>query len=263
MYLSKRKTNTLIMLLWRTRVLFFYFTVFLLSLICCPILVVFHWCKVSYDYKYSLAKLYSEIFVWCGETICGLKYKIIGLDKLPKSQAVFMSNHQSFWENVFMQLIVPKHSWVIKKELFNIPLFGLGLKMMEPIAIDRKDLYSLNKILKEGQKKISQGLSLVIFPESTRILPHQNKKFKPSAIKLAMNAKVPVVLIAHNAGMYWPKNFWIRKPGTIIVEIVSVIAPETLANADAREVTLEIEQVINTSKNLLAKANASGTSKVA
>lgn len=253
MYFKKYSPNYLPIILWRMRVLMFYIAIAALSLITCPILAFMYLTGTHYDHRYALAKRYSEIFIWFGEIICGLKHEVIGLEKLPKTPAVFMANHQSFWENVFMQLIVPKHSWVIKKELFSIPLFGWGLKMMDPIAVDRKDMVSLTRILKEGQKKIKQGLSLIIFPESTRVLPHQNKRYKPSAIKLAMEAKVPVVLMAHNAGVYWPKSFWIRKPGTITVEILSVIPPENLANADVREVTQEIEQVINTSKNILAR----------
>jgi len=253
MYFKKYSPNYLPIIFWRIRVVVFYIAIALLSLVVCPILAIMYLVGTHYDNKYAVAKRYSEIFIWLGEIICGLKYEVIGLDKLPQSPAVFMANHQSFWENVFMQLIVPKHSWVIKKELFNIPLFGWGLRMMDPIAVDRKDIVSLTRILKEGQKKIKQGLSLIIFPESTRVLPHQNKRYKPSAIKLAMEAKVPVVLMAHNAGVYWPKSFWIRKPGTITVEILSVIPPENLANADVREVTEKIEHVINTSKNTLAK----------
>lgn len=253
MHFKKYSSNYLPIILWRMRVLIFYIAIAALSLITCPMLALMYLTSTHYDHRYALAKRYSEIFIWLGEIICGLKHEVIGLDKLPKTPAVFMANHQSFWENVFMQLIVPKHSWVIKKELFSIPLFGWGLKMMDPIAVDRKDMVSLTRILKEGQKKIKQGLSLIIFPESTRVLPHQNKRYKPSAIKLAIEAKVPVVLMAHNAGVYWPKSFWIRKPGTITVEILSVIQPEDLANADVREVTQEIEQVINTSKNILAR----------
>jgi 1-acyl-sn-glycerol-3-phosphate acyltransferase len=239
-------------LLWYLRVIIFYLAIAATTISLFPILLVIHTLNLSYDYRYFMAKLYSQIFIWFGKIICGLRYQVLGLEKLPKGPAVFMANHQSFWENMFLQLIVPKHSWVIKKELLNIPVFGWGLKMVNPIAVDRKDNMSVNQIVKGGVEKLQQGLWLVIFPESTRLRPHEHRKFKPSGIKLAMEAKVPVVLMAHNAGLYWPKNIWIQKPGLITVEILSVLQPEDLENADVRQITSQVEEKINYSKNLLA-----------
>ena len=112
-----------------------------------------------------------------------------------------------------MQLIIPKHSWFDKRELFNIPFFGWGLKMVDPIAVPRRNNISIKQILREGQKKkLQDGLWLIVFPESTRLRPEQSTKFKPSAIRLEVTEKVPIVLMAHNAGVYWPKGFWINKP---------------------------------------------------
>jgi 1-acyl-sn-glycerol-3-phosphate acyltransferase len=240
-------------MIWYFRVIIFYFAIALTTTLLFPLLLVFHLLNLSYDYKYWVAHLYSQIFIMLSKSICGLKYQVLGLEKLPKGPAVFVANHQSFWENMFVQLIVPKHSWVIKKELLNVPIFGWGLKILNPIAVDRKDSMSVSQILKSGKKKLDSGLWLVIFPESTRLRPNEHRKYKPSGIKLAMEAKVPVVLMAHNAGVCWPKDIWIQKPGLITVEILSVIQPEELENADVREVTTQVEETINHSKNLLAK----------
>jgi 1-acyl-sn-glycerol-3-phosphate acyltransferase len=207
--------------------------------------------NANYHVKYKLGIIFSYCFIWFAEYICGLKYEVFGLEKLPSEPSIVLSNHQSFWDNVFMQLIIPKHSWIIKRELFNIPFFGWGLEMMDPIAVDRGDNISVKQILREGQNKLMNGLWLIIFPESTRLKPEQTATFKPSAIKLAQVAKVPIILIAHNAGVYWPKGFWIEKPGTIKVKIIDIISKQDLAIYDVRTLNKKAERVINEEKQLL------------
>ncbi|QEK39885.1 1-acyl-sn-glycerol-3-phosphate acyltransferase [Candidatus Sneabacter namystus] len=189
--------------------------------------------------------------------ICGLNYSVYGLEKLPKVPSVVLSNHQSFWENLFMQVIIPKHSWVIKKELFKIPFFGFSLKMLDPIAIDRKTSSSVKSILEGGLKKIQQGLWLVIFPEAGRISPYRTVKIKPSGVKVALSAKVPIVIMVHNAGLYWPPGISIKRPGTIEVRIVDVIYPEQTQGLDVRTVTDRIFESMSYHKNLLVEKQES------
>ena len=239
-------------MLWRLRVLCFYavictFTFAFFIIFCLPLTII----KVKYSTKYRLAKLFSQIFILCTKVICGLKYNIRGLELLPTEASIAIANHQSFWDNFIVQIIIPEHSWIIKKQLFKIPIFGWALKMAEPIAIDRTASLSVKQILREGQKKLEKGQWLIIFPESTRLQPDQTAKFKPSAVKLAHIAKVPLVLFVHNAGVFWPKGFWIKKPGTIEIKFLEVIYPEQAAAYDVRGLTEHIEHVINTGKQAL------------
>ncbi len=241
-------------MLWKIRVLSFYLILSIISIlfyffICLPI----HLLKSPYCIRYKIAEIFSYIFIYLAKIFCGINYKVIGQDKLPKDGKPFLAlaNHQSFWENLFMQLIIPKHSWIIKKELFDMPLFGWGLRTVMPIAVDRANNISVNQILKEGAKKLKQGLSIVMFPEATRIKVDRNVKFKPSAAKLAINANVPMVLIAHNAGLYWPKGFWFKKPGTITVKILEIIPTKEYIKHDARSLTEYIQERINKEKEIL------------
>lgn len=242
-------------MIWRVRVLSFYMIISIFSIaffiICClPLTLV----NVKYHTKYSLAKFYSHIFVWAIKFTCKLDYKIDGLELLPNQPSIVLANHQSFWDNFIMQIIIPEHSWIVKRQLFNIPFFGWALKMAETIAVDRNDSLSVKQILQEGQKKIQDGLWLIIFPESTRVKPDQNAKFKPSAVKLATMTEVPIVLMVHNAGIYWPKGFWIKKSGTIKINIIDVIYPEQIKQLDVRDLTQNIENIVNKAKlKLLAE----------
>lgn len=239
-------------MIWKLRVLLFYFLVSITITIFFVIFSIpFAFFNINYHFKYTIASKFSHIFIWLGRITCGLQYNVEGLNKLPNEPCIVLANHQSFWDNIFMPIIIPKHSWIIKRELFKIPIFGWCLKLVNPIAVDRSNSISVKQILREGQKKIQDGLWLIIFPEATRVHPGQNVRFKPSAVKLAQMNKVPIVLIAHNAGIYWPKGFWIKQPGTIQVKILDVINITQISKDDVRELTDDIEQKINTAKNEL------------
>lgn len=239
---------------WRLRVLAFYAIISFISVslfifLCVPIQLM----GAPYSWRYKIAEIYSYIFVYLMWLICSIKFEIEGLDKLPQDGKPYLAlaNHQSFWDNFFMQLIIPKHSWVIKKELLDMPILGRGLQMVRPIAVDRKNNRSVIQILEEGERKIEDGLSMVMFPESTRIPVDKTVKFKASAAKLAINTKVPISLIAHNAGLVWPKGFWFKQEGVVKVKIIEMIMPKQYANQDVRELNLYIEEKINSEKNQL------------
>lgn len=241
---------------WRIRVLAFYFTLSLFAVIMALFLLLpVYFLKLGYSVRYKIAEIFSRIFIFLAKLLCGIKYQVTGIDKLPQDGKpyIVLANHQSFWENLFMQLIIPKHSWVLKKELFDMPVFGGGLRMLNPVAIDRSNSRSVLQILTEGQKKIEQGLHLIMFPEGGTVKIDRNVKFKPSAAKLAINANVPIVLIAHNSGVFWPKGFWFRKPGLISIRILEVISTKKYQDHDVRTLTDYIEERINKEKEILVR----------
>jgi 1-acyl-sn-glycerol-3-phosphate acyltransferase len=241
---------------WRSKTLAFYtiITIVMVSfflLLCIPMQLL----NAPYAFRYKVSEVFSYIFIYLIWVICGIKYKVEGQEHLPKDGKPYLAlaNHQSFWENFFMQLIIPKHSWVIKRELEVIPVLGWGIKSVQPIAVDRNNSQSVSQILREGAKKIDANLSLVMFPEATRVKVNKSVKFKASAAKLAINTGVPVVLIAHNAGLVWPKGFWFKQPGTVTVKIIEYISAEKVASFDARELTAYIQDNINIEKNKLVE----------
>ncbi|PCJ29339.1 MAG: 1-acyl-sn-glycerol-3-phosphate acyltransferase [Rickettsiales bacterium] len=211
---------------------------------------------MPYAFRYRVVEAFVASFLYLIETICGIKYRVEGLEKLPADGKPYLllSNHQSFWENCIFLMLLPKHSWVIKRELLNMPCVGNGIRSVNPIAIDRSSNRSVMYILNEGAKKFKQGISLVIFPESTRVSVHKNARFKASAARLALNTKVPVVLVALNSGLVWPKGIWLKRPGTITIKIIESMSPEQVAKYDTRELTDYIQKKITTEKNALVKA---------
>ncbi|KJV57522.1 acyltransferase family protein [Orientia chuto str. Dubai] len=205
----------------------------------------------NYKVKYFIAKLYVKFFVTLLRVICGLSFQVQYDAKLPLGPAVVLSNHQSFWENAAVLLLFPMQSWVVKQELFNIPVFGWGLKLMDPVHVNRNDFWSVKKILTIGQQKIKNGLWMIMFPESSRIPTNIDKRFKPSGVKLASLAKAPIVLMAHNAGVFWPARTLLIRPGIIKVILGPVIEYNDYRMLSIRELNNLVEFLITKRKKLL------------
>lgn len=127
------------------------------------------------------------------------------------------------WETIFMQVLLPEQSWVLKKELLHIPVFGWGLALLNPIAINRKNIHSVKELIQQGTKRLKNGRWIIIFPEGTRVAPKVHHRYSRSGAALARASGYAVVPIAHNAGLFWPRGFFIKKPGTIQIVIGPVI----------------------------------------
>jgi len=237
-------------LTWKIRVICFYVFVSLLSLFFLFPLLITTTLGLSFKMRYLVGKAYAWSFIKITKWVCGIDYKVDWEIEMPKGPCVILANHQSFWDNVIMPVIFPMQSWVIKKELYKIPFFGIGLRMMEPIAVDRSDNISVSQILNMGSEKLNDGLCVVMFPEATRLKPGIRRKMKPSGAKLAQISNVPIVLMAHNAGIFWPKGFWVKKPGTVEVKVGKIL--QVGPNDDVRQVTQQIEDWINTEKDKLS-----------
>lgn len=155
---------------------------------------------------------------WVSVKVLGISYKIIGEKNFPAEQAIYMMRHESAWETIASIAIFPIHTWVLKRELLWIPLFGWALRLSSPVAINRSDkIKALKTVVNEGKNRIALGISLLIFPEGTRMPPRQIGEFKAGGGFLAKQINLPIVPIAHNAGLFWAKKSFIKKSGKILV----------------------------------------------
>lgn len=182
------------------------------------VVLVFFWLPVNQRYAIgsSWAKMNMHFLRW----FCNLNYEIKGQENIPKEASLVISNHQSTWETIAFQDFLPNQLWVMKKELFRIPIFGWGLALMSPIAIDRSaGRKAIDQIVEQGEKKLTDGRWVIIFPEGTRISPAKKSKYKMGGFIFASRIAHPVLPIAHNAGEFWPKHSFIKYPGTITVSI--------------------------------------------
>jgi 1-acyl-sn-glycerol-3-phosphate acyltransferase len=160
-----------------------------------------------------------SMLVWLRLT-CGLKYRILGTENIPQTPVVILSKHQSAWETLAFQAIFPPVCWVMKRELLRIPFFGWGLAMTSPVAIDRAaGREALKQLIEQGKQRLLQGFNVVVFPEGTRVKPGTKGRYNVGGASLAVHADAPVVPVAHNAGEFWKKNSFLKRPGTITVSI--------------------------------------------
>lgn len=168
---------------------------------------------------YYIITSWSRFFIFWAKTTCGLKYQVNGKENIPSEPCVILCNHQSTWETIFMQVLLPPQSWVLKRELLYIPFFGWGLALIKPIAINRKSRSAVTDTLTKGEQRLKQGRYLIFYPEGTRLKPGEQKRYSRTGAAVAIAAKVPVLPIAHNAGNFWPRGPIIQQPGTITISI--------------------------------------------
>jgi len=117
-------------------------------------------------------------------------------------------------------LIFPAQSWVIKRELFWLPVIGQAIYALEPIAIDRKSGHTaVKQVLEIGKQRLNAGLWVMIFPEGTRMPPGTTRRYGLSGALLAEKTGEPIVPVAHNAGDFWKRNAFLKCPGTVQVRI--------------------------------------------
>ena len=192
--------------------------------------------------RYRVTSGWAHIMLFLTRAICGVRYRVLGTENIPKKPSIVLSKHQSAWETLAFQQIFPPQVWVLKKELLRIPFFGWGLAMTNPIAINRNlGRNALKQIFRQGKDRLKKGLWIIIFPEGTRIDPGKKGKYGIGGAWLASNTGVPVVPVAHNAGVFWGKNSFIKFPGTITVSIGEPIDP---AGMDASELNAKVEEWI-------------------
>ncbi len=151
---------------------------------------------------------------------CNLGFAVRGRENIPHQPSIILCKHQSAWETIALQVIFPPQIWVMKRELLYIPFLGWAWLALSAIPIDRSaGREALKKLVTHGQDRLAKGLWVVIFPEGTRITPGARAKYHIGGAWLATHTQTTVVPVAHNAGLFWRKNAFIKTPGTITLSI--------------------------------------------
>ena len=178
--------------------------------------------------RYRVITQWARFNLWWLQLICNLRYEIEGAENIPDGAVIVFAKHQSTWETLALQCILPPQTWVLKRELLWVPFFGWGLAMLEPVAIDRAaGRVALHQLIEQGKDRLNKGRYIIIFPEGTRVAPGLRNQFAFGGAKLAEKSGYPVLPIAHNAGYFWPRHGLLKKPGVIKIKIGPVIESKT------------------------------------
>lgn len=198
---------------------------------------------------------WARVSLWLQRIIVGTKVSYRGLENLPAGGYLVASKHQAMWETFALIPCFPYATFVLKKELMKIPIFGWAMKRMGMIAVDREaGRKALVGMAADSRAAVARGEQVIIFPEGTRQVPGAAPDYKPGIALLYRDLGVPCVPVALNSGLYWPRRTHLRHPGTIVVEFLPAIPPG-LPRADFMA---RLEADIETaSHRLVAEAAAS------
>ena len=197
---------------------------------------------LPFGLRYRISRLWADLTLWWLKLCHGIQHRVDGLENLPSDPFIIMAKHQSTWETIALQSFFPPLVWVLKRELLWMPIFGWGLFTMQPIAINRSKRHAaMEQLLEQGRSRLAEGLNVVIFPEGTRTPWGQKGRYRLGGARLAEATGAPIVPVAHNAGYFWPRHQFRKRPGTISVVIGPWIKTE---GRTAEDILNEVESWI-------------------
>lgn len=217
-----------------------FFTTFLFAwTFCYSIFFVMACALLPFRRRFALVRVWARVLLAVLKWTCALDYRIEGLENLPSGNHIALWKHSSSWETIAMALVFPRQVWVLKRELTWIPVVGWGIRQVHAIAIDRKSGHSaVSQVIAQGKARLAEGDWIIIFPEGTRMPLGQTRRYGVSGALLAAETGKLLVPVAHDAGRFWPRRGWRKRPGTIRV----VIGPPVSAEAgDPRETNQAVQ----------------------
>lgn len=190
-------------------------------------------------WAYRFGRVWRLGTQWGVEHLLGIRARVIGRENMPAEACVIMAKHQSAWETMTLQDCVPDGAFcvfVLKKELLKLPLVGWGLAAMKMISIDRAaGKNALDQVVTQGRERLKQGFYVIIFPEGTRVPPGEKRRYKPGGAYLATHVGCKVVPVAHNAGEYWPRQAFLKTPGTVTISIGPAFDASGMSDAEVNQ----------------------------
>lgn len=175
---------------------------------------------------WRVPKRWARINFWLQKKIVGTDHEVEGLENIPEGPYIIAPKHQSSWDTYAFLPHVRDPVLILKRSLMRIPLFGQYVAKMKMIAIDRGSREQAREQVLEGAKAaFADNRELLIYPEGTRRPVGAEPAYKKGIAHIYAGANVPVMPIAHNAGLYWPARSFLRYPGTAKVRFLKPIEP--------------------------------------
>jgi len=175
----------------------------------------------------KISKFWAHSSLVLLKIIVGITHEVRGLENLKKDFSLISSKHQSTWETIAFWVLTEEPIYFLKRELLFIPFFGWFLFRLGMIDIDRKKGSSqLKSMIRRSKQTLrDRKKKLIIFPEGTRTIPGKKSQYQVGIVGLYSSLKIPVVPVALNSGLYWPRRTFLKYPGKIIVEFLPPIDP--------------------------------------
>ncbi|MEL7029594.1 MAG: lysophospholipid acyltransferase family protein, partial [Pseudomonadota bacterium] len=188
-------------------------------------------------------KVWARAFLDGLRRFCGLSYRVLDQENIPKSGAIVASKHQTQWETIALTLLLPDPVYIMKRELLWVPIVGWWAARGGMISIDRKGgAKALRRMTETAKRRIAEGGQIIIFPEGTRTPPGEQAPYKPGVAALYTQIGAPCAPVAHNSGCYWLHPGFRRVPGVIDIAFMPAIPP----GAARRQFEAELRDRIET-----------------
>ncbi|MFE0016772.1 lysophospholipid acyltransferase family protein [Mesorhizobium sp. NPDC059054] len=201
--------------------------VFYLNLIVQMVLWTPYYFLSSRDRAWFVPKFWSRTSMWLYKVIGGTDSQITGKENLPEGSFILAPKHQSFWDTIAFFPYLKDPLYILKRELTWIPFFGWYIMKMRMIPVDRGSRSkALKAVIAATKAELARNpRQLIIYPEGTRRAPGDEPAYKYGIVELYSQLGVPVVPVAHVAGLYWPRRKFLRFPGTIKARFLPPIPP--------------------------------------
>lgn len=174
----------------------------------------------------AVAKAWGRYNLFLLRVICGLKADFRGLEKIPQGPLLIAAKHQSAWETFALLWLFDDPAFILKRELQWIPIFGWLTIKARMIPVNRAPrVANFNAMMRRARTELAAGRQIVIFPEGTRRPAGAEPSYKYGIARLYAGANVPVLPVALNSGLFWPRRSMLRLPGTVTVQVLDPIPP--------------------------------------
>lgn len=227
----------------------FYLWTIILSILALPTLVV------SQRATLWISELWASVSLMLLQLIVGLSYDVRGRHNLPAGSVIVALKHQSAWDTIALWILLKHPAIVLKQSLAMIPVFGWHMKRGGAIVIDRSaGARALKPMLAAARSAVVERRPIAIFPEGTRSPVGAHGPYQPGVAALYTQLGLPIVPVALNSGLFWPRRSVLKRSGRVLVEFLPAIAP----GLDRRHVVAELERRIEQATAVLvaeSKAN--------
>ena len=197
---------------------------------------------MPYQAIVEVAKTWGRVNLFLLRVVCGVTFELRGRDKIPSGALIVASKHQSAWETFALLHLFDSPTFIMKRELQWIPIFGWLTIKGRMVAVDRgAGSQALVQMAERARVELARGRQLIIFPEGTRRPVGAEPRYKHGVSYLYAAEGVTCLPVALNSGVFWPRRSILRRPGTVVVEILDPIPPGLDKEVFIRRLQGEIE----------------------
>lgn len=191
---------------------------------------------------WPIGRFWVRTTLWLHRKICGIDDEIRGIENIPQGGFIVASKHQSVWETLRLIELFPRPSFILKRQLLWVPLFGWYMWKAHMIPVDRgKGSAAVEAMTPLARRAIAEGRQIIIFPEGTRRPPLAPPVYRHGVTRLYRDLGVACLPVALNSGLFWPRRSFVHRRGTILVACLEPIPPGLAPEAFAEELKQAIE----------------------